>query len=143
MKKIMLFTTIVLAATLGTAYANHMSGAWSGGAKGNQSYNGITLFCPGPETFDSVPVYTGKMIGSSSEESSAAGGFRGEESYMAPYNGVTVFSSGPATFDTGPVGTGAMSGSYEGSSAAGGLRSGEWGTTQKNGVTDFSGQSYD
>ena len=144
MKKIMLLTTMVLAVTFGTAYAYHGSGVWATDGCGYQPKNGITVFCSAPVAFDSVPITTGSMGASSYEESSAAGGLRGEDSAMEPYNGVTVFSYGPAAFDTVPLGAGSMSGAYlEESSAAGGFRAGEAGEELHNGITDFTGRSYD
>jgi hypothetical protein len=144
MKKILLLTTMVLAVTFGTAYAYHVTGVWATGECGYQPKNGITVFCNTPATFDSVPILASPMSASSYEESSAAGGIRGEETAMEPYNGVTIFSYGPVTFDNVPLEAGAMSGSYfEESAAAGGLRAGEWGTELNNGITDFTGRTYD
>lgn len=144
MKKIMLLATMVLAVTFGTAYAYHGSGVWATGECGYQPKNGITVFCDGPTSFESIPIATSPMSASYYEESSAAGGIRGEEWSMEPYNGVTVFSYGPVTFDTVPLEAGAMSGSYfEESAATGGLRAGEWSKELYNGITDFTGQDYE
>ncbi len=140
MKNILFLTTMVLAVSFGTAYANHGSGVW---ATGDQPKNGITVFCSTPVAFDSIPMLASPKSTSSYEESSAAGGLREEETATEPYNGVTVFSYGPATFDTVPLEAGAMSGTYfEESAAAGGLRAGEGGPELNNGITDFTGETY-
>jgi hypothetical protein len=144
MKKIMLLATMVLAATFGTAYAYHGSGVWATGESGHQPKNGITVFCNGPTSFDSVPAARSPKNTSYYEESSATGGFRGEEFAAEPFNGVTVFSYGPVTFDMVPLEAGAMSSSYfEESAAAGGLRAGEGSKELYNGITDFTGRSYE
>jgi hypothetical protein len=144
MKKILFLTTMVLAVSFGTAYANHGSGVMAKGGHDFQPKNGITVFCSGPVDFESIPIFASpKSTSSSYEESSAAGGLREEETTMEPYNGVTVFSYGPATFDTLPLEAGAMSGTYfEESAAAGGLRTGEEGPELNNGITDFKGETY-
>jgi hypothetical protein len=142
MKKIMLLATMVLAAAFGTAYAYHGSGVWATEECGYQPKNGITVFCDGPASFESVPIETGPMS-ASYEESSAAGGLREEAWGREPHNGVTIFSYGPVTFEAVPLEAGAMSGTYEESAAAGGLREGEWGKELNNGITDFTGRSYE
>jgi hypothetical protein len=144
MKKILFLTTMVLAVSFGTAYADHGSGVWDTGDRGYQPKNGITVFCSGPAIFDSIPLATKSARASYYEESSAAGGIRVGETTKEPYNGVTVFSYGPVAFDSIPLEAGAMGVSYEESSAAVGLRAGEWaGNLNNNGITDFTGRTYD
>ena len=129
MKKIMLFTMMmVLALVVGSAYADE-SATWAG--------NGITVFRIGPAEFDNVPLGATEMS-VYYEEGSAAGGWREEEALVEPYNGTTIFSAGPVDFETVTLGAGMTISTYEESSAAGGLHLEEATLTPENGITIFS-----
>ena len=143
MKKITLYTiTMVFALTLSVAYAYE---------EGNKMINGITDFTG--RTVDTLydlnpagPV----AMDNSYMEGANAGGIRSAEPAAGSYNGVTIFNGKGAStrvdldyvFTIG-VFAPKMKGAVEESSNAGGIRSEEPGPVLFNGITDFSGKTYE
>lgn len=143
MKKIILYTiTMIFAGALSMAYAHE---------DGKMMINGITDFTG--RTVDSLydinPVGPSAMEGAYVEGANA-GGLRSVEPAAHLYNGVTIFNgkgvSTRSDFDyafTVGVFAGEMKDAVVESSNAGGIRLEEPGPVLLNGITDFTGKSYD
>ena len=149
MKKIMIYTvTMVFALALGVAYAG-MGGH-------DVMFNGITNFSGRSidTTADALKIDAadwGVVSGLAEVEGASPGGLRaGEMEELLPYNGVTNFSGrGYATtsdalrIDPSDWGAAVVLRKPVEGASAGGLRAGEMDLHPYNGVTDFSGKSFD
>jgi hypothetical protein len=143
MKKITLYTiTMVFALTLSVAYAHE---------DGKTMINGVTDFTGG--TVDTIYDLNGVGPGAmdhSYMEGANAGGIRSEEPAAESYNGVTIFNGKGASthadldylFTIGVFAPN-MKGAAVKSSNAGGIRPEEPGPVLFNGITDFTGKTYD
>ena len=136
-KTIILAIAMILAVTLGVAYANDEGG--------KMSFNGITDFTS--RSYDSLSDISSAGPGatySAAVESSSAGGMRSDAPDTESYNGVTDFTGRSYDALSDLNGTAAaMHGAYVESSSAGGFRAEEPGIDPSNGITNFSGKSYD
>jgi len=147
MKKIILYTiTMVFALTLSVAYAYE---------DGKIMINGITDFTgrTADTLYDLNPVGPGAMDNPYMEGSSA-GGIRSAEPAAGSCNGVTIFNGKGASthvdvvnlnyaFTASGFACNTMKGAVVEGSSAGGIRSEEPGPVLINGITDFTGKTYD